>query len=394
MSRWIFLVLPLLLLGALVALFLGGGAPRVLTTALPPVEEVAVQRAELEPGRIALHLLNDGPGEVTIAQVLVNDAYWSFTIEPSATLRRLQRATLTLPYPWVEGEPQRIRLVFSSGATFDTEIGVAVTTPKPDAGYLGGLAFLGFAIGVVPVLLGLLWLPFLRRLKSAWFGFFLALTLGLLLFLGVDSLAEAIELLGEVPGSLMGSGVLTIGFALAFLLIQALGRRPAAKEGGAGAPAGAEDEEARRWRQALAVAIGIGVHNLGEGLAVGGAYAAGNVSLGALLVVGFMVHNITEGVAIVAPISRSRVRLARLAVLGLLAGAPAIPGAWLGGFAWSALGAVFFLGVGAGAIFQVFAEIAGQMVRGGRDTLFAPRNAFGLLLGLAVMYGTGLLVAA
>ena len=242
MSRWIFLVLPLLLLAALVALFLGGGSPRVLTTGLPPIEEVAVQRAELEPGRITLHLLNDGPGEVTIAQAMVNDAYWVFSLEPSATLGRLQRAVLTLPYAWVEGEPQRIRLVSSTGVTFDTEIEVAVTTPRPDAGYLGALAFLGFAIGVVPVFLGLLWLPFLRSLKSAWFGFFLALTLGLLLFLGVDSLAEAIGLLGQTPNSLMGTGVLTIGFALAFLLISALGRRPA-RPAASAAPAAAGEEE-------------------------------------------------------------------------------------------------------------------------------------------------------
>lgn len=405
MKRWIFLVLPLLLLGALVAFFLGGGAPPILSAGLPPVEEVAFERVELAPGRLTLHLLNDGPDPVTIAQVLVNDAYWSFTIEPGATLRRLGRAVLTVPYPWVEGEPQRVRLVTRNGVTFDAEVPVAVATPRPDAGYLGSLALVGFYIGVVPVFLGLLWLPFLRSLKSGWFAFFLALTLGLLLFLGVDSLAEAIETAADTPGSLMGIGVLTIGFALAFLLISAFSRRER-KTGPAESPSGARAlhgapvppggaAEAARWDMALAVAIGIGVHNLGEGLAIGGAYAAGNVALGALLVVGFMIHNVTEGVAVVAPVSRSPIRLPRLAALGLLAGAPAIPGAWIGGFAYSAIWAVFFLAVGAGAIFQVFVEILGQMLRGGRaGALLTVRNAFGFLLGLLVMYGTGLLAVA
>lgn len=398
MKRWLFFALPLLLLGLLVALFLAGGAPRSLSTGRPPVEKVVVQRTQLEPDVIRLHLLNDGPDAVTVAQVLVNEAFWTFTVQPSSTLKRLERAVLAIPYPWVEGEPLQVTLVSSSGVTFPVELEVAVTTPRPDTGYLGSLAYLGFLIGVVPVLLGLLWLPFLRSLRGPWFGFFLALTLGLLLFLGVDSLAEAIEKAGEVPGSLMGTGVLTLGFALAFLLIFAFSRRedrPAAPGGGA-APdaAGAWQEERRRWGTALAVAIGIGVHNLGEGLALGGAFAAGNAALGALLVVGFMIHNVTEGVAIVAPVSRSAPNLPRLLLLGLLAGAPAIPGAWIGGFAYSALWAVFFLAVGAGAIFQVFVEILSQMARGRQGSLLTARNTAGFLLGLAVMYGTGLLVAA
>ncbi len=404
MKRWIFFALPLLLLGALVAFFLQGGAPRSLSsTGRPPVEKVVVQRALLEPGRIRLQLLNDGADAVIIAQVLVNEAFWSFTVEPDPALRRLERADLAIPYPWVEGEPLRVTLISANGVTFPTVIEVAVTTPRPNAGYLGSLAFLGLLIGVVPVLLGLLWLPFLRSLRGPWFGFFLALTLGLLLFLGVDSLAEAIEKAGEVPGSLMGTGVITLGFALAFLLISALARRerktppqgqsvPEAER-----PASRSEQpgdERRRWSTALAVALGIGVHNLGEGLALGGAFAAGNAALGALLVVGFMIHNVTEGVAIVAPVSRSAPDLPRLAALGLLAGVPAIPGAWIGGFAYSALWAVFFLAVGAGAIFQVFVEILGQMARGRQGGLLTARNAAGFLLGLSIMYGTGLLVAA
>ena len=67
---------------------------------------------------------------------------------------------------------------------------------------------------------------------------------------------------------------------------------------------------------ALLIAIGIGLHNLGEGVAIGAAYAVGSLALGAFLVVGFALHNTTEGLAIVAPLARERVSLRRLALLG------------------------------------------------------------------------------
>jgi hypothetical protein len=74
-------------------------------------------------------------------------------------------------------------------------------------------------------------------------------------------------------------------------------------------------------RLALLIAVGIGLHNLGEGVAIGSSYAVGALALGAFLVVGFAIHNTTEGLAIVAPVADARPTLARLAVLGLIAGA-------------------------------------------------------------------------
>jgi zinc transporter ZupT len=110
--------------------------------------------------------------------------------------------------------------------------------------------------------------------------------------------------------------------------------------------------------------------------------------------VGFTLHNVTEGLAVVAPIAKERVQIGRLAGLGLLAGAPAMVGAWVGGLAYSPLGAVFFLGIGAGAIFQVAVEIGRYMARRSEGVLFAPGNVAGLLAGVLVMYGTSLLVTA
>ena len=145
---------------------------------------------------------------------------------------------------------------------------------------------------------------------------------------------------------------------------------------------------------AYLIAFGIGVHNLGEGLAIGGAYALGAISTGAMLVIGFTVHNLTEGVAVIAPVVQSRFRWLHLVWLGTLAGGPTIAGTLLGAFAYTAVWAVLFLAIGAGAVFQVVIEIVRQQVRqGGAPALASGWNVAGFGVGMAVMYVTGLFVA-
>ncbi len=147
------------------------------------------------------------------------------------------------------------------------------------------------------------------------------------------------------------------------------------------------------YRAAFLVALGIGLHNLGEGLAIGSAYAVGSLALGATLVVGFALHNTTEGLAIVAPVAQERqASLRRLALLGLLAGAPAVLGAWIGASAYNPSLAALMFGVGAGAIAQVVVQIA-PAIRDGAGRLLHPLAVAGLLTGLAVMYVTGLMVS-
>ena len=138
------------------------------------------------------------------------------------------------------------------------------------------------------------------------------------------------------------------------------------------------------------------MHNLGEGLAIGSAYAVGEIALGSLLVIGFMIHNVTEGVAIVAPLTRFVRQVNNfyfhLIIMGLLAGAPTIIGAVIGGFAYSPALAVLFLSIGAGAIFDVSYDIIRYMAKGNWTSLFTVTNVLGFLSGLLVMYGTGFLV--
>jgi zinc transporter ZupT len=144
---------------------------------------------------------------------------------------------------------------------------------------------------------------------------------------------------------------------------------------------------------ATLVAVGIGLHNLGEGLAIGTSFAVGDLALGSFLIVGFMVHNVTEGLGIAAPLADSAAapRFGRLATLAIVAGAPAIAGAWLGGFITNDLLAVLFFGVAAGAAFEVVTEVGRYVARKAPGGITSPHVLGGFVAGIAVMYLTGLL---
>jgi zinc transporter ZupT len=383
MRQWLRFGAPILLLAALVVLVLEGGTLSSLRSGLPPVEELTVERVRLTPGAIEVRLVNGGVDPVSVVQVMVDDAFWMHTVTPDRTIGRLGAATVTIPYPWVAGEPHHLKFVSANGVTFDHEIAIAATTPTPDARYFLAFTLVGLYVGVLPVAIGILWLPFLRHLDRRWVHFALALTGGLLVFLAAEALHEALESAAQVAGAFQGTGLVALATLGSWLLLQAFGGvRPE------GPPTAAS-----RLRLAFLIALGIGLHNLGEGLAIGAAYAQGSITLGAFLIVGFMIHNTTEGLGIVAPVAQDAPGLRQLTLAGLTAGAPTIAGAWLGGLAYSPLLATVFMGVGAGAILQVVGVLYKVVARETEGRLWTPLNSLGVAAGLVLMYGTGLLVA-
>jgi ZIP family zinc transporter len=330
-----------------------------------------------------VQVVNGGPEPVTIAQVMVDDANWVHRVDGSRTIERLERRTISIPYPWVEGEPHVIALVTSTGLTFTADVPVATLSPSVDRRYLTTFALLGVYAGVIPVFIGLLWLPFVRSVHRRWIDFFLSLTIGLLVFLGVDALVEAIETSGLVAGAFQGPALVLLGAVGTPLVLAAL----AQWRGGV-----------RSSRSPLQVAgliaLGIGLHNLGEGLAIGTSYATGEIALGTFLLIGFLLHNTTEGLGIVTPLAEERTSLGALVLLGALAGVPTVLGAWFGAFAYSPVLTTLFFAIGVGAIVAVVYELWRLFHRQAGAGLTAPLNVAGLLLGMLIMYATGLLVPA
>ena len=384
MPLWLKGLGPLVLLAALVALFVRVGPVGVFRQEFPPVEDLTLERIRLpEPGVMEVRVVNGGPQPVTVAQVMVDDANWVHTLDGSRTLARLDSRTVRIPYPWVEGEPLTVTLVTSTGLTFSKDVAVATVSPPIDARYVGTFALLGIYAGVIPVFIGLLWLPFLRAVHRRWVDFFLCITIGLLVFLGFDALEEAFQTSPQVPGAYQGTALVVLGLLGTPLAIGALGRWRARARG-----------ERSPLYVATLIAFGIGLHNLGEGLAIGASYATGEIALGTFLVIGFLLHNTTEGLGIVTPMADQRPRLGVLVLLGAIAGLPTVLGAWLGGFTYSPLWTTLFFAIGAGAIVQVVYELARLLARRSGAGLLAPLNAAGAILGLLIMYATGLLVTA
>jgi ZIP family zinc transporter len=383
-------LLPLLLLVGAVAIFAASGTTLLdlVGRAPPPADEFDVRRVEFKPGEIRIRVTNPQRQELTIATVTVDDAIVPYSVDGSATLGRLRSSTIVVPFQWVEDDPYTVGVTSSSGiqTTFDVPAAVEARGASP-RGFLG-YAVIGLLVGVVPVALGLGWLPSLRGSGPGWVAGFMALTAGLLSFLAVDALTEALDLQAGLPSGFQGPGLILLGVAASYLGLTFVAQRFSAAEG--------RERSAPLEGVALAtlVAIGIGLHNLGEGLAIGSSIALGELALGTFLIVGFMVHNVTEGLGIAAPIADgARVSLGRLAALALVAGAPAILGAWIGGFITSDVLGVLFFALAVGAALQVVVEVGRYVARRAPGGLRSGPVIGGYLAGIAVMYVTGLLVA-
>ncbi len=375
-------LVPVLLLALAVALVVSQGdrVVELVGGKPPPADVFDLRRVQLRPGEIRVEVRNPQRDNLTIASVTVDDAIVPFALDGPATLGRLRSSTIVVPYEWVDGEPLAIGVTSSTGIQTTHELAAAVETPVASTRGFLGYAGIGLLVGVVPVALGLMWLPSLRRAGAHWLAAFMALTAGLLTFLGVEALAEALQLQAAVPAALGGPGLVLLGLVASALGMTYLSTRLSRGRVGATGLA-----------LALLVAIGIGVHNLGEGLAIGTSFATGELQLGAFLVVGFMVHNVTEGLGIAAPATRARVRLWQLAGLALIAGTPAILGTWVGGYASSDVLSPLFFAVAAGAALQVVVEVSRYVARTAPGGLRSGWAMGGYVAGIAAMWATGVL---
>jgi len=423
-------VLPFIVVGVML-LFLLNSSGLLIQTSIKSLPEISIEKVEFGDSQIIASIRNTGPSEVTIAQADVNDRIHPAAIEPSKTLPRLGVARVLIPFNWNPGEPYGVGITLDDGARFSKLVKAAAPAPHPTFEQASTFALIGTYVGIIPVMMGLLWYPFIRRLSLSMYNFFLSITVGLLVFLGIDALFESNKIAAASIAPIFNAQILIIIVAFVSLLTllyisQTLVRR-ASKSSGSTIKTNkkymerleSENEEKSEdfspssttissprvsYQQeflikpvaiSMMIALGIGLHNFGEGLAIGAATLLGELALSSFLILGFTLHNTTEGLAIVSPIARSgKIALRKLLVMGIIAGAPTIVGAWIGGFLYSPILTIVFLSVGAGAIFQVVYQLGSWMYHtnrnkeiGGNVSLIA-----GFAVGMLTMYITGLLI--
>ncbi|CAN5841110.1 hypothetical protein BH23THE1_BH23THE1_12730 [soil metagenome] len=433
-------IIPLIILAGMVYFLLSPHGQNLINTGVP-LPEVTIEKVEFHENQVVAFIRNTGPEQITISQADVNDRIQSAAIEPSQVLPRLSEAKVIIPFFWNTAEPYEVGITTSDGTRFSKVIEAAAPAPVPNINQFSVFAMLGVFVGVIPVLIGLAWYPFLRKITRNQYNFFLSLTAGLLVFLGIDAFLESNEIAANNIAATFNAQLLIIVIIIAtflglFYISEYFGKRAESKlsyeyekeekEQNAARHLSAqnnssessdksisktglssislthslsndridlthlEQEEEKKKKKkkqeqlarfidkreiikplalSLMVAIGIGLHNFGEGLAIGSAVLLGEIALSTFLIIGFTIHNTTEGLAIVAPLAKTgRLMIRRLIALGLIAGIPTIFGTWIGGFVYSPLASIIFLSVGVGAIFQVVYALVVWMSKSLRES--------------------------
>ena len=374
---------PLILLAIVIA-FLMGPAINFLEFGLV-LPDIHIEQIDFVDGEIQVIVRNTGPIDVNITVADVNDRIQPAAIEPDNHLTKFETALVRIPYDWNEGQPYSIGLTTDDGTRFEKSVDAATLRLEANAELIGYLGLIGFLIGIVPIMIGLLWFSFIQKLGTSRYQFFLAFTVGLLLFLAFDAIEEAVEISQNHLSDIFNGQLLIMTVTiLSFLILFSIGNSLIKKA--------QFSKISKPLVISLMISIGIGFHNFGEGLAVGAAIALGQAALSTFLIVGFAIHNTTEGFAIAAPMARTKSMVLRLVCLGLVAGTPAIFGTWIGGFSYSPFATVIFLAIGAGAIFQVIVSIIQYMREENQNTISNASIISGIGLGLFVMYLTSIFI--
>ena len=375
-------IIPFIFIILMMAYIFGPGSDLLdFGVALP---EITIEKVDFLDSEIQDTVRNTGPIPVVV-MADVNDRIQPAAVEPDRFLERFETTLVRIPFEWNVAEPYTIGITIEDGTRFEKEIEAAAPALELTFDLAVFFAIIGTYVGIIPVMIGLLWLPFIKKISKQKYHFFLALTAGLLLFLAIDSIEEAVDI-SDTSLSDSFNGILLVStvVVLSFLGLYYSGNKLIKLAD--------SSKFTKPVAIALMISIGIGLHNFGEGLAIGAAVGIGSVAFSTFLIVGFALHNTTEGLAIAAPMSRGKLMIGKLMAMGLIAGSPAIFCAWIGGFVYSPFTSVIFLGIGAGAIFQVIVVIIKWVQEESDKNLSSFALVSGFATGMLVMYLTSILV--
>jgi zinc transporter ZupT len=376
-------VIPFIFVILMMVYIFGPGADLLDFGVLLP--EVTIEKIDFIDSEIQATVRNTGPIPVEVVMADVNDRIQPAAVEPDRFLERFETTLVRIPFEWNVAEPYTIGITVEDGTRFEKEVEAAAPALELSLDLAIFFAIIGTYVGIIPVMIGLLWLPFIKKISKQKYHFFLALTAGLLLFLAIDSIEEAVEVSDEnLASSFNGTLLVATVTVLSFLGLYYAGNKLVSKAN--------SSKFTKPVAIALMISIGIGLHNFGEGLAIGAAVGMGSIAFSTFLIVGFALHNTTEGLAIAAPMSRGKLMLGKLVAMGIIAGSPAIFGAWIGGFVYSPFTSVIFFGIGAGAIFQVIVVILKWIYDENDQKLSTMAVVSGFAVGMSVMYLTSILV--
>lgn len=239
------------------------------------------------------------------------------------------------------------------------------------------LVGVGSIAGLIPVYLGIVAALFaFKVLNRSWEGFLSGISTGILVYLFFDLMHEAVEL--TTAKDPLSWAIFLGSLLVGFVGLVAVEQRQQ----------GRNRVEAPRLFLPYMVALGMGLHNLGEGLAIGASYAHGEWVLSGVLISGFALHNGTEGFAIIGATGKTQLGVKDIFLLGLLAGAPTCLGAVISGFTVSPYLSIGFYALAAGSLLYVIFSLVTIFYTATRRL----QNATGVFAGVSLMYVTAMIL--
>ena len=236
---------------------------------------------------------------------------------------------------------------------------------------------LGAIAGLFPIYLGIvLALVIAKTINRNMEGYLTGIATGVLVYLFFDLMHEAVEQTGatDLLSWVAFLGSLLVGYVgLVLIEQQQQGRN--------------RTEPAKLFLPYM-IALGMGLHNLGEGLAIGAAYMQGEWVLGGLLIMGFALHNGTEGFAIIGSAGKSKPGLKDILMMGLLAGLPTCLGTVISGFAVSPYFTIIFFALAAGSLLYVILSLTTIFYTASRRV----QCSWGVFTGISLMFVTAMIL--